>query len=72
VTLIKFTNLIEERSASVFRVEQVKEAIRKLLIGYLLSLLFDPEGGDIAFLRNIDELLPDHTVLHPTRCYLSL
>jgi hypothetical protein len=44
---------------------QKEEMVRKvdcfLLAGFLLSLLFSPEGGGRMFLRNVSELLSDRT-----------
>jgi hypothetical protein len=34
-------------------------------LGFLLGLLFDIEDAGSIFPRNVDNLLPDYTVLHP-------
>jgi hypothetical protein len=38
-----------------------------LHVGFLLSLLFDPEDGSGIFFRNVDWLSPDYTVLYSRR-----
>jgi hypothetical protein len=38
----------------------------------VLGLLFYPDDGGSAFLRNIGELLPDYTVSHPIRQVLFM
>jgi hypothetical protein len=35
--------------------------------GFLLGPLFYPEGGSSGLPRNVGGLVPDYTVLHPTR-----
>jgi hypothetical protein len=40
---------------------------RLFLLLFLLGLLFDPEDGCSAFLRNVGGLLPDYTALQPRR-----
>jgi hypothetical protein len=38
-----------------------------LLPAYLFGVDFDHENGGSMFLRNVDEILPAYTVLHPRR-----
>jgi hypothetical protein len=71
----KFTDVSEERAASVFRKEEwAKEAHNELRICFFavcyLGLLFDFENACITFVGNVGEHVPSYTAPHPShRCY---
>jgi hypothetical protein len=40
-------------------------ALKRRSASCLRGIIFDPEDGGTTFLRNVGELLPDNTPLHP-------
>jgi hypothetical protein len=74
------TEVSEERSDSIFKVENISregasrklgDACRLRLVGPLPGMLFNPETGSSTFLRNCGEILLDYTASHPRTQYRS-
>jgi hypothetical protein len=72
---VLFTQVLEESTASIFR---VKSKLRKqtLLGSCLHSFLFEPEDGGITSVQNVGKILPDNiaswkVVLFMTFFYLT-
>jgi hypothetical protein len=55
-----------------FRMEEKAEETCRLLDCFFLGLLFDREDGGSTILRNVCELLPDHTPSHPRLTVLCI
>jgi hypothetical protein len=54
-----------------FRIEEWAKKVesKEAAACFLLCLLSEPEDGGGTFVRNVSELLPDYTGLHPRRQY---
>jgi hypothetical protein len=59
-------------SSPKFQRNTLRPSLCLLLAGFLLGLLFDPEGGDRLFLWNVGQLLHDHMMSHHRRWYFSV
>jgi hypothetical protein len=62
---VNFTDVSEERTSSIFRVEQA--SCDQITACCLFGLRFHNEGGGSTFLRNSGKPLPEYTVSHPRR-----
>jgi hypothetical protein len=61
--VIIFTECLEKRAASVFRVVEWAELVKIIPLPYVPKALFStiPEGGGRTFLRNIGNNLSEYT-----------